>query len=112
MIEVFYIGQGETLPAYTATVRDRNGVVDLSVLGVQSVFFRLTNLSTASVVASALASIVSATLGQIQYMWATADTSVVADYAASFLFITATKKFTLPKGTVAKVVVDTGYGTE
>lgn len=106
MITTFYIGQGTVLPYYPIEVRDKDGVVDLSVVGVTAAYFRLANISTASVIVSALATITNATKGQAEYRWAIADTATTGDYAASFLFVTPSGTFALPRNEVAKVVVE------
>ncbi len=108
MIEVFYIGQGDTLPAYPFVVRDKDGVKNLSA--VQSVYFIMTRISTASVVASVLASvIVDASTGEGQYNWAVADTAQTGDFAVTFLFVQADGSFSLPRNEIAKVVVESRY---
>lgn len=110
MIDVFYIGQGDTLPFYTARVRDKSGPQSLS--DVTALYFRLTRISTASVVVSALASVLETSstsddnIGRVRYQWAVADTGSTGDHAATFIFVTAAGAFSLPRSMMAKVVVE------
>lgn len=115
MIDVFYIGQGDTQPFYTAKVRDKSGVNSLS--DVTAVYFALTRISTASVVVSALASVLETSavddnVGRVRYMWAVADTANTGEFAAAFVFVTATAEFSLPRNAVAKVVVEDRHAVE
>ena len=111
MIETFYIGQGDTLPYYPIVVRDKDGVVDLSALGVTAVYFCMKNIATSSVVVSTLATVTDLGGGEAEYRWAVADTGVLGDYAASFLFVTPVGSFTLPRSEMAKVVVEDKFVT-
>ena len=105
MIPPFYIGQGDRLPYYRAQIRDEGGVVNLS--DVAAVTFRMKNLSTASVLVSGAAMITDASVGEAEYHWAAADTSVIGEYAASCEFLTlAGLKYTLPRNTIAKIIVE------
>lgn len=69
---VFYIKQGVTTPAYTATIYDANGNI-LNLTGA-SVNFQMTNEYAGNVV-NAPATITNAALGQVSYSWASADTA-------------------------------------
>ena len=109
MIEVFYIGQGDTLPYYRVQVRDKNGAVNLS--NVTSVTFRMKNISTASVVVSGAAQITDVAEGHAEYRWAVADTETVNEYAASFEFHEGSNSFSLPRSEMAKVVVEDKFVT-
>lgn len=112
MIGAFFIGQGDTLPFFTAQVRDKNGVISLS--DVSSLYFVMTRVSTGSVVASALASVLETSamsaadpdVGRVRYQWSAADTASTGDFAAAFIFVTATGEFSLPRNDMAKVVVE------
>lgn len=115
MIEVFYIGLNDTYPIYKARVRDKAGVVSLS--DVSNVYFTMQRISTGSVVMSALASVLETStvddnMGRVQYQWSVADTSSTGSFAAAFLFITATGNYSLPRNTIAKVVVEGRFATE
>jgi hypothetical protein len=111
VIEVFYIGQNDVLPYYPIGVRNQDGVVDLSDLGVTAVYFGMVNISTGSVVVSAVAVITDINNGLVEYRWAAGDTAVPADYAVSMMFVTPAGTFTLPRSTMAKVVVENKYVT-
>lgn len=106
MIDVFYIGQGDVRPAYPAEIRNHDGVIDLSVMGVTSVEFGMVRISTASVIVSAVASILDATLGRVEYTWSVADTQSIGEFAVSFKFIIGSAMLTLPRNNMAKVVVE------
>lgn len=106
MIDVFYIGQGRTLPAYPFVVRNASGVVDLSALGVSAVYFAMARVSTGSVVVSYPAVITNAAAGEGEYRWSIADTAATGDFAASLLFKAAAGDFELPHGEMAKIVVE------
>ena len=109
MIEVFYIGQGKTLPYYDAQVRDEDGAVTLST--ITAVYFSLKNLSTGSVVLSKPALVVNQVEGLAEYQWAVGDTDTVGEYAAEFTFLTPDGSFSLPRNTIAKVVVEDQFAT-
>ena len=110
MIAPFFIAQGDRLPYYRVEVRDLNGVVSLS--DVTYVTFRMKNMSTASVMVSAEATITDALNGEAEYRWAAADTTTVGDYAASFEFLTvAGLTYSLPRNTIAKITVEDKYAT-
>ena len=110
MIAPFYIGQNDRLPYYAGTVRDLAGVTSLS--DVVQVTFRMKNLSTASVMVSALAVITDAVAGEVEYHWAAADTVTLGEFAASFEFLTvAGLTYTLPRNTIAKIIVETREAT-
>ena len=110
MIAPFFIGQNDRLPYYRAEVRDENGVVSLS--DITYVTFRMKNMSTGSVQVSAEAIVVDPGAGLAEYRWAVADTSVVGEYAAAFEFLTVGGlKYTLPRNTIAKIIVEDRYAT-
>jgi hypothetical protein len=110
MIDTFFIGQNDRLPYYRFQVRDQNGAVSLS--NVSSVYFSLKNMSTASVILSGLAVITNALNGEGEYEWSVGDTAIIGEYAASFMFITtAGLPFTLPRSTMAKVVIEDKFAT-
>lgn len=111
MIDVFYIGQGDRLPYYRMVQRDEVGVVDLS--DVTAVYFYMKNMSTGSVLLSGVSAvIVDSPGGTVEYQWGVADTATIGEYAASFEFITASgKPYSLPRNTIAKVVVEDRYAT-
>lgn len=68
----FYISQGATAPAITATLVDQYGTV--ANLTGASVKFVMTNAFYGNAV-NAAATIVNATAGQVSYSWGTSDTS-------------------------------------
>ena len=109
MIDVFYIGQNDTLPYYRAVVRDKDGTVSLSE--VTTTYFCMKRISTGSVVTSALATITNTTTGEVEYRWSVADTGATGEFAASFLFVTPFGRFALPRNTIAKVIVEDQYAT-
>lgn len=114
MIDVFYIGQGDTNPPYPGVVRNAQGVKSLST--VSTVYFLMQRISTGSVIVSAVASIletsvVDANLGRVQYLWAIADTQNTGEFAVAFQFITGANGFTLPRNSLAKVVVENKFAT-
>lgn len=104
MIEVFHIGQGDTLPYYYFQVRDQNGPINLS--GVLSTTFRMARISTASVIVSAVALITDPVAGSGEYRWSAADTAQTGSFAASLQFDTLAGSYNLPRSEVAKVVVE------
>jgi hypothetical protein len=106
MIDVFYIGQGERIPYYPIEVRNKDGAVDLSIIGVTAAYFRMTNISTASIIISTAANITDLTNGLAEYRWSVGDTDTPADYSALFLFVTPSGNFSLPKNEIAKIVVE------
>jgi len=112
MITQFFIGQHDRLPYYRIEVRDEAGVVSLS--DVAAVLFYMKNISTESVVISGVPAVITDALnGQAEYRWAVADTSVPGEYAVAFEFETSVGlKYTLPRNTVAKVVVEDRYAIE
>jgi hypothetical protein len=110
MIDPFYIAQGDRLPYYRVVVRDLSGVTSLS--DVALITFRMKNLSTASIAVSSPAVITDALNGEAEYRWAAADTTTVGTYAASFEFLTvAGLVYSLPRNTIAKIIVEDKYAT-
>lgn len=109
MIEVFYIGQGDRLPYYRVQIRDKDGPYSLS--DVVSAEFYLKNISTSSVIISAAAMNITDTLnGTLEYRWAVADTSIVAESAARVLLKTLSGEYSFPRNGIAKVIVEDKYG--
>jgi hypothetical protein len=109
VIDTFFIGKDDTLPFYTAAVRDKNGPMSLS--DVTGIYFIMARISTASVIVSAFASVletsaVDENIGRVRYQWAVSDCTTTGDYAGSFLFVTSAGKFSLPRTAVAKIVVE------
>ena len=105
MIAPFFIGQGDRLPYYRVVVRDETGVVTLS--DVAAITFRMKLMSTGSVLVSAAAAITDALNGEAEYRWSVTDTTTVGEYASSFEFLTnAGLKYTLPRNTIAKIIVE------
>jgi len=119
VIEVFRIGQNMRLPYYPIQVRDKDGVVDLSVVGVTAVYFCMATLLSGaygsvivgSTVTSTLANMTDLSNGSVEYRWAAVDTATVGEYSAAFLFVTANGNFALPRNEVAKVIVEDIYNT-
>lgn len=118
MIGTFFIGQNDTLPFYTAQVRNKSGVMSLSDVTV--VYFAMTRVSTGSIKVSAVASVLESALmsandpdiGRVRYQWAVSDTSETGDFAAAFIFVTTTGQFSLPRNEMAKVVVEDRHVVE
>jgi len=82
MSSIFWIKQNDTGPAIAATLRDANGdVVDLTGASVRF-HMRLKGSTTAKV--DAAATVVSASLGEVSYGWAAADTDTVGKFDAEF----------------------------
>ena len=114
MIDVFYIGQSCTMPFYTAKIRNNAGPQSLS--DVSTLLFTMVRISTASIIVSATASVLETSaiddnVGRVRYMWSVADTAVTGDFAAAFVFTTAAGVFSLPRGEMAKVVVENTFVT-
>lgn len=107
MIEVFHIGQNDRLEYYRIQVRDSNGPISLS--DVTDAYFNLKNISTGSVIISEAAVITDALNGNVEYRWAVADTAVVGEYAASFLFVTPSGNRSLPRSNMAKIIIEDKY---
>jgi len=102
------------MPFYTAKVRNKSGAQSLS--DVTGLLFTMTRISTASVIVSAIASVLETSavddnIGRVRYMWAVADTGDQGDFAAAFVFTTPVGEFSLPVDTLAKVVVGDRYVT-
>lgn len=110
MIDPFIIGQGDTLPYYPIEVRDKDGAANLS--DVRQVWFSMKNLATSIVQVSAPARITDVEHGLAEYRWAAGDTDVVGEYAATFRFITeSNQSYSLPRNTIAKVVIEDRFVT-
>lgn len=111
MIKVFTIGKDNTMPYYGFEVRNIDGVVDLSALGVSTVYFAMVRISTGSIVVSAPAQLTDAEHGRGEYRWAVVDTANTGDFAVSFLFRADAGNFSLPRAEMAKVVVEDRFVT-
>ena len=110
MIAPFFIGEGDRLPYYRVQVRDENGVVSLT--DIVAVTFRMKSLSTGSVLVSSPGTITDYPAGEAEYRWAAADTAVTGEFACSFEFLTnAGLKYTLPRNTIAKIIVESREAT-
>lgn len=85
----FQIKRGDTFPALAATLSNSAGVINLTGATVELI---LTPLSGAINPVTGLpatkvqgaCTIISATLGQVQYNWGATDTSIAGNYYAEF----------------------------
>jgi hypothetical protein len=80
-IEYFLIRQGDTKPLLIATLKDANGVIDLST--ASNAHFHMKDARGGALDAPAV--IASGIGGQVRYDWAVGDTANKGDYEAEFL---------------------------
>lgn len=103
MSNTFYIKQGNLLPILDATLYDGVGVVDLTSAGVN---FVMKDPATGTVKVNAACTIVSATGGHVQYVWAGTDTNTALVYQGEFQVTFASGKIeTFPNDEYLRIVV-------
>ena len=72
------IKQGDTAPAFTATLTDGAGAA-INLTGATALFL-MKNRKTRELVVSAAATITGATTGKVSYAWAAGDTDIPGGY--------------------------------
>jgi hypothetical protein len=80
--ETFSIRQGDRLPVLRATLRDRDGTVDLTSAG--TILFHMRQQNGTAVVSGTAATYGAAAHGTAQYEWAAGDTTIAGTYRAEF----------------------------
>lgn len=102
--QVFYIKQGNTLPAITATLVDQNNNV-VNLTGA-TVYFHMTNGLYGNVINSQ-ATIVNPTAGQVSYTWKTGDTNDCGTFSCEWYVVTSSGgQESFPQGFYNTVVID------
>lgn len=102
--QVFYIKQGTTLPAITATLIDQNG--NVANLTGATVYFRMTNGIYGNVI-NTQATVTNATLGQVSYSWGSTDTNKCGTFSCEwYVVFSGGGQETYPQGFYNTVVID------
>ncbi len=106
-VENFYIKKNDRLPYYKAVLRDLDGAIDLTGATVLATM-QLISTGVNKFLSQAV-NLSSDVTGGIEYRWAVGDTDTAGEYGIEFEVTTATGTFTVPKGFVAKVIVEDTY---
>ena len=81
-MSTFYIKQNDTVPSIRATLKNGSGnAVDLASTTIR---FHMRALGGTSAKVDAVASVINANTGIVQYDWDAADTDTVGSYQAEF----------------------------
>lgn len=83
MNAIFYIKEGDRLPAITGTVRDGDGNI-VSLAGATAKFIMSKTPGGTPVVNAAASIIAPATGGRVTYAWTALDTATAGTYYAEF----------------------------
>ena len=94
MSNTFHMKRGDRLPAYTATLKDANGAVDLT--GATSAKFIMREQHTQAPKVNATCQITNASQGQIKYEWGATDTDTPGTYLVEIEVDFGGKKMTFP----------------
>ncbi len=100
----FYIKRGDRLPSLAATLLGADSAV-INLTGA-TVEFHLLAVGGISLVVSAAAVIVSATLGTVRYDWGASDTTTPGDYYGEFqITFSDGKKLSVPNDSHFRVTI-------
>lgn len=81
MATQLYIKRNDTHPSVEATLRDRNGPIDLAGATVRWI---VSSVPDGTPIVNAAAEIVNAGAGTVKYTWLTGDTAVAGTYKGEF----------------------------
>lgn len=108
MVKNFYVKKNDDYPYYRIIVNDKSGALDLSG---STVLFTMQDLSSGTnKITSQSASLIGGTTGGVEYQWQAGDTDTTGTYGIQFeVTLSSGKKFTVPKGFTAKVIIEDEY---
>jgi hypothetical protein len=96
----FVIKEGNLTPEITSTLKDQDGVVNLTGAAVR---FHMRNRETGAVKVDAAATIVSPTAGTVKYTWTGTDTDTPGNYDGEWEVTISAKPTTFPSDGYDKI---------